>query len=58
MNSGKIVAGRVDGTEIEGSIRGPRRPKKTYTVELEEHHQEEMTIQDRPSNQVSIRILI
>ena len=29
MNSGKIVAGgRVDGTEIEGSIRGPRGPKK------------------------------
>ena len=31
MNSGKIVAGgRVDGwTEIEGSIRGPRGPKKS-----------------------------
>ena len=29
MNSGKIVAGeRVDGTEIEGSIRGPRGSKK------------------------------
>ena len=33
MNSGKIVAGWVDGTgrvvgtEIEGSIRGPRGPK-------------------------------
>ena len=52
MNSGKIVVGRVDGTgrdgtEIEGSIKV-----------LEEHHQEEMTIEDRLSNQVSIRILI
>ena len=28
MNSGKIVARRVDGTEIEGSTRGPRGPKK------------------------------
>ena len=29
MNSGKIVAGgRVDGTEIEGFIRGPRGHKK------------------------------
>ena len=28
MNSGKIVAGRVDGTGIEGSIKGPRGPKK------------------------------
>ena len=31
MNSGKIVAGRVDGRvdgEIEGSTRGPRGPKK------------------------------
>ena len=29
MNSGKIVAdGWTDGTEIEGSIRGPRGPKK------------------------------
>ena len=30
MNSGKIVAGRVDGRkegEIEGSTRGPRGPK-------------------------------
>ena len=27
MNSGKIVAGRVDG-KIEGSTRGPRGPKK------------------------------
>ena len=26
MNSGKIVAGRVDG-KIEGSTRGPRGPK-------------------------------
>ena len=29
MNSGKIVAGRVDGTEIEGSTRGPRGPKNS-----------------------------
>ena len=33
MNSGKIGAdgwmGRVDWTGIEGSIRGPRGPKKT-----------------------------
>ena len=31
MNSGKIVAGRVDGRkegEIKGSTRGPRGPKK------------------------------
>ena len=28
MNSGKIVAGRVDGWRIEGSTRGPRGPKK------------------------------
>ena len=33
MNSGKIVAGgRVDETEIEGSIRGPRGPKKSSKV--------------------------
>ena len=35
MNLGKIVAGRVDdtgrdGTEIEGSIRGPCGPKNHY----------------------------
>ena len=31
MNSGKIVAGQVDGTgrDIEGSTRGPRGPKKS-----------------------------
>ena len=34
MNSGKIVAGRVDGTEIEGSIRGPRGPKKLFNMLL------------------------
>ena len=35
MNSGKIVAGgRVDGTEIEGSIRGPRGPKKVSRQEI------------------------
>ena len=34
MNSGKIVAGgRVDGTEIEGSIRGPRGPKNMLFAE-------------------------
>ena len=31
MNSGKIVAGRVDGWRIEGSTRGPRGPKKACT---------------------------
>ena len=40
MNSGKIVAGgRTDGwTEIEGSIRGPRGPKKGAIVEWEKVH--------------------
>ena len=28
FGEGKIVAGRVDGTEIEGSTKGPRGPKK------------------------------
>ena len=43
---------------IMGSWCCCNKTKKTYTVELEEHHQEGMTIQDRLSNQVSIRILI
>ena len=36
MNSGKIVAGgrTVDGTEIEGSIRGPRGPKNPKEEKL------------------------
>ena len=34
MNSGKIGAGRVDGTGIEGSIRGPRGPKKNLLLSL------------------------
>ena len=36
MNSGKIVAGRVDGWtegEIEGSTRGPRGPKKVINAD-------------------------
>ena len=37
MNSGKIVAGgRVDGTEIEGSIRGPRGPKNAMESKIVE----------------------
>ena len=43
---------------ITGSWCCCNKTKKTYTVELEEHHQTEMTIQNRISNQVSIRILI
>ena len=36
MNSGKIFAGRVDGTggEIKGSTRGPRGPKKQALLNL------------------------
>ena len=40
MNSGKTVAGRVDGTgEIEGSTRGPRGPKiQSPLLSLDELH--------------------
>ena len=34
MNSGKIVAGRVDGTD-RGSIRGPRGPKNVSKKSLD-----------------------
>ena len=33
MNSGKIVAGRVDG-KIEGSTRGPCRPKNAVLLDF------------------------
>ena len=36
MNSGKIVAGRVDGWRIEGSTRGPRGPKnEKVTIQID-----------------------